>query len=295
MVSPEPGPPRNQAHLKDQARDPDKRQRLQSSIQGIEKKPMPYLLGVTNLLLHGIEVPNIREANTLTTNIKQIRNEDRVEVIATNPPFGGEEERGILNNFPEGMRTQETAILFFQYVMAKLKRPGGRCGIVLSNGFLFGDGVAAEVKKRLLQQFNLHTIVRLPNGVFAPYTSIPTNILFFEACPPHQEGLCTRETWYYEHPLPEGRKNYTKTQPLQYEEFGPMRAWWESRVENERAWRVPVERIVENGYNLDLKNPHTPEDLEHLPPEQLVDSMMDKERRILSIMEEIRTLLKTPE
>jgi type I restriction enzyme M protein len=278
-------------HLKDRARDPEQRRKLQASIQGIEKKPMPYLLGVTNLLLHGIEVPNLREANALTTNVKQIRDEERVEVIATNPPFGGEEERGVLNNFPEGMRTQETAILFFQYVMAKLKRPGGRCGIILPNGFLFGDGVAAEVKKRLIRQFNLHTIVRLPNGVFAPYTSIPTNILFFEACPPDQEGPCTREVWYYEHPLPEGRKNYTKTQPLQYDEFGPLLAWWGDRRENERAWRVPIERIIENGYNLDLKNPHTSDDLEHLPPEQLVESILQKERRIIEIMEEIRLVL----
>src|SRR5205814_3002916 len=144
------------------------------------------------------------ERNSLATNIRQIRDADRVDVLMTNPPFGGEEERGVLTNFPEGMRTAETALLFVQYVMAKLKRPGGRCGIVLPNGFLFGTGIAAEVKKRLLERFNLHTIVRLPNGDFAPYTSIPTNILFFEACEPEPKGRCTRETWYYEHRLPEG-------------------------------------------------------------------------------------------
>ena len=116
------------------------------------------------------------------------------------------------------MRTKETAILFFQYVMAKLKRPGGRCGIVLPNGFLFGTGVAAEVKKRLLQRFNLHTVVRLPEGVFQPYTNIPTNVLFFEACAPDADGWCTREIWYYEHPLPEDRK-YSKTKPLEFDEF----------------------------------------------------------------------------
>jgi len=213
-------------------------------------------------------------------------------VIATNPPFGGEEEPGILNNFPEGMRSKETAVLFVQHVMALLKRPGGRCAIVLPNGFLFGEGVATEVKKQLLQRFNLHTIVRLPNGVFAPYTPIPTNILFFEDCSPDHEGMGTREVWYYEHPLPEGRKNYSKTQPLQWEEFAPLREWWIHREENGRAWRVPGDCIVDNGYNLDLKNPNAPDDLQHLPPEQLVASIIEKEQRILETMSEIRRLLR---
>src|SRR5947209_6274218 len=185
---------------------------------GIEKKSMPYLLGVMNLLLHGIEYPNIVERNALSSNIRQIHDAERVDVVATNPPFGGEEERGILNNFPEGMRTSETALLYFQYVMAILKRPGGRCGIVLPNGFLFGNGVASIVKKQLLTRFNLHTIVRLPNGTFAPYTGIPTNLLFFEASAEnaldHQQP-CTHEVWYYELPLPPGRSSYSKTKPLQ--------------------------------------------------------------------------------
>ena len=168
--------------LKPEARTPAARRTLQASLLGVDKKTMPYLLGVVNLLLHGIEQPNLDERNTLTTPISSIKDDDRVDVIATNPPFGGEEEEGVLNNFPQGMRTRETAILFFQHIMARLKRPGGRCGVVLPNGFLFGTGVAAEVKKRLLQRFNLHTVVRLPEGVFQPYTNIPTNVLFFEAC-----------------------------------------------------------------------------------------------------------------
>src|SRR5262249_18562933 len=154
------------------------------------------------------------ERNTLASPIREIKDGDRVDVIATNPPFGGEEEDGVVRNFPEGMRAKETALLFFQYVMARLKRPGGRCGVVLPNGFLFGTGVAAQVKKNLLERCNLHTIVRLPNGVFAPYTDISTNLLFFEVS---ADG--TREIWYYEHPLPEGRKKYSKTNALDFEEF----------------------------------------------------------------------------
>ena len=159
--------------------------------------------------------------------------------------------------------------------------------MVVPNGTLFGDGVCARIKEELLKEFNLHTIVRLPNGVFAPYTAIPTNLLFFDRSSP------TREIWYYEHPLPEGRKNYTKTQPLQFEEFQPCLNWWHDRRENDRAWRVPVERILENGYNLDIKNPNGKQDFEHLPPEQLADDILKKEQRILEIMAEIKqTLVK---
>ncbi len=256
---------------------------------------MPYLLGIMNMLLHGIEYPHITERNALSVNIRQIKDTERVDVVATNPPFGGEEERGILNNFPDGLRTAETTLLFFQYVMALLKRPSGRCGIVLPNGFLFGNGVAAIIKKQLLIRFNLHTIVRLPNGVFAPYTSIPTNLLFFEACAPAEtfenEQPCTREVWYYELPLPEGRSSYSKTKPLQFEEFADCIAWWDNRVENERAWKVPVEDLLANDCNLDVKNPNGKKDFEHLPPEQLVKSIVEKERRVLEIMEEIEQML----
>ena len=161
----------------------------------------------------------------------------------------------------------------------------GRAGVVVPNGTLFGDGVCARIKEELLKDFNLHTIVRLPNGVFAPYTSIPTNLLFFDRSGP------TKDVWYYEHPLPEGKKNYTKTQPLQYDEFAPCLAWWKKREENERAWKVPAAEILANGYNLDRKNPRGKEDITHLPPEQLVASIMTKERRILEIMDEIKRLL----
>src|SRR5258708_16078085 len=175
--------------------------------------------------------------------------------------------------------------------MAMLKRPHGRCGIVLPNGFLFGGGVAAEVKRQLLNRFNLHTIVRLPNGVFAPYTGIPTNLVFFEACDPDGEEPCTREIWYYEQPLPEGRNRYTKKKPLQDEELADCIAWWGKREENERAWKVPVDQVLANDCNLDIKNPNKATDLEHLPPDQLLDNILNLEQLIIEATEKIRQIL----
>jgi type I restriction enzyme M protein len=277
--------------LKSEARTPEQRRRLQDDIRGMEKKPMPYLLGVVNLLLHGIERPNVIEGNALQTNVSQIKDDERVHVIATNPPFGGEEEPGILNNFPQGLRTRETAVLFVQYVMAMLHRGWGRCGIILPNGFLFGDGIASQVKKRLVERFNLHTIVRLPSGVFAPYAPILTNLLFFDAGGSAGDEPCTREIWYYELSPPEGRKSYSKMKPLQFEEFADCIAWWDNRVESERAWRIPIEQIIENGYNLDLKNPNAGQDSAHISPEQLVEEILTKEMRIVELMRQLRQAL----
>ena len=180
-----------------------------------------------------------------------------------------------------------------QLIMRKLRRKtltqdGGRAGVVVPNGFLFSDGVGARIKKELLEDFNLHTIVRLPNGVFAPYTSIPTNLLFF------QKGDLTEEVWYYEQPLPEGCKNYTKTQPLQFDEFAPLLEWWQSREENERAWKVSARAISTNNYNLDIKNPNAAQDLEHLPPELLLEGILEKERRILELLGELKAELGQP-
>ncbi len=275
-------------HLARQCRTVEDRRLLQrASILGGEAKPLPYLLAQMNLLLHGLEAPRIDPGNSLRHPLREIGDRDRVDVILTNPPFGGEEERGILGNFPEDKQTAETALLFLQLIMRRLRRGAkpGRAGVVVPNGTLFGDGVAARIKEELVKGFNLHTVVRLPNGVFAPYTSIPTNILFFDRSGP------TREVWYYEQPPPEGRKQYTKTAPMQFEEFAACLAWWHDRAETERAWRVPVERIVAAGYNLDLKNPHGKEDFAHLPPEQLADDILAKERRIMEIMAEIKLVL----
>jgi type I restriction enzyme M protein len=283
-----------------------------------------------NLLLHGLDAPQIDPGNALRFKLTDIGERDRVDVILTNPPFGGEEEKGIQGNFPEDKQTAETALLFLQLIMRKLRRgpspvavgilpaveggilpPGNRGGsssaksarqdaglygnqdgcrysraaVVVPNGTLFGDGVCARIKEELLKEFNLHTIVRLPNGVFAPYTSIPTNLLFFDRSGP------TREVWYYEHPLPEGRKNYTKTAPIQFEEFADCIKWWDKREENERAWKVPAAELLANGCNLDRKNPRAKEDITHLPPAQLAADILKKEQRIAEIMGNIQKLL----
>jgi type I restriction enzyme M protein len=276
-------------HLEKQCKTVQDRKVLQTqSILGGEAKPLPYLLAQVNLLLHGLESPQIDPGNSLRFPLNEIGEKDRVDIIITNPPFGGEEERGIRSNFPEDKQTSETALLFLQLIMRKLKRQPkpGRAGVVVPNGALFGDGVSARIKEELLKEFNLHTIVRLPNGVFAPYTSIPINLLFFDRSGP------TKNIWYYEHPLPEGRKQYTKTQPLQYEEFAPCLAWWNKREENERAWKVPASEILARACNLDIKNPSAKQAYEHLPPEQLVEDIMKKEQRILEIVAEIKRVLK---
>jgi type I restriction enzyme M protein len=276
-------------HLKKQCKKAEDFTDLQrGSLSGIEPKTLPYLLCQMNLLLHGLEYPNIDPENALRFPLRELGDRDRVDVIMTNPPFGGEEERGILSNFPDDKQTSETALLFLQLIMRKLRRPvggskGGRCGMVVPNGVLFGDGVSARIKEDLLKEFNLHTIVRLPNGVFAPYTSIPTNLLFFDRSGP------TAEVWYYEHPLPEGRKNYTKTGPIQFEEFAKCRAWWKKREESDSAWKVSATDILADGCNLDRKNPRAKEAI-HLPPEQLVKSIREKERRIAEIMATIEEL-----
>ena len=278
--------------LKAQAQSAEDEVTLQtSSLYGVEKKPLPFLLGTMNLLLHGIENPNIRRDNALRNPLNEIGEKDRYEVIMTNPPFGGEEEAGIQLNFPEATRASETALLFLQFIMRSLK-PGGRCGMVVPNGTLFGDGVSARIKEQLLRNFNLHTIVRLPNGVFAPYTSIPTNLLFFDRTRP------TTDIWFYEHILPEGVKNYTKTRPMMFEEFTPLLEWWERREENERAWKVRAADLMQYeaggnllSVNLDVKNPSRLADLEHLPPAELAESIAAKERRIATLMDEIKVLL----
>ncbi len=287
-------------HLEKQCQTVEDRRTLQEhSLYGGEAKPLPYLLCQMNLLLHGLEAPQIDPGNSLRFKLSELGDGDRVDVILTNPPFGGEEEPGIKGNFPSDMQTGETALLFLQLIMRKLRRASsttspGRAAMVVPNGTLFGDGVCARIKEQLLTGFDLHTIVRLPNGVFAPYTGIPTNLLFFE------RGGPTKEIWYYEVPLPESRKNYTKTKPLRFEEFEPLIAWWPraNRTESEHAWRVSVGEVLKydsagvlQSANLDVKNPVGVEALEHLPPEQLIDGILSKEREIIGILEEVRAEL----
>jgi type I restriction enzyme M protein len=278
-------------HLTKQAKRAEDYTRLQrETLYGIEAKTLPYLLCEMNLLLHGMEYPDIDPGNALRFPLREIGDGDRVDVIMTNPPFGGEEERGILSNFPDDKQTAETALLFLQLIMRKLRRPvgghkAGRCGMVVPNGVLFGDGVAARIKEELLKEFNLHTIVRLPEGVFSPYTDIAANLLFFDRSGP------TRATWYYEQPLPEGRKKYSKTTPIQYEEFADCLAWWKKREESDRAWKVPVAELFNDGCNLDRKNPRGEEEMIHAAPEQLAASIRDRQTRIAEIMAAIEQLL----
>ena len=256
-------------HLRKQARTEDDERSIQECFAGIEKKHLPHVLCMTNLLLHGIDVPsNVRHDNTLARPLRDWSPKERVDVIVTNPPFGGMEEDGIEANFPVEFRTRETADLFLVLLM-KLLKPGGRAGLVLPDGTLFGEGVKTRIKEALLTECNLHTIVRLPNGVFNPYTGIRTNLLFFT------KGQPTTAIWYYEHPYPPGAKSYNKGKPIRIEEFESERAWWGSeedgfktRVESEQVWRVAVDQIKAGNFNLDFRNPHNPDtipgDVEHL-------------------------------
>ncbi len=353
-------------HLELQCHSVEDRATLQNiTLRGGEAKPLPYLLVQMNLLLHGLEYPRIEPGNSLDVKLNEIGDRDRVDVVLTNPPFGGEEEKGILGGFPQDMQTAETALLFLQLIMRKLKRPGqgaengGRAAVVVPNGTLFADGIAGRIKEALLKDFNLHTIVRLPEGVFSPYTDIPANLLFFDRSGP------TRDIWFYQIPPPEGRKKYSKTKPMDYAEFEACLSWWGQREENAHAWRLPfadrltaareqaqphwdaaerarqealeTERSLrdlekrlaiwrerpghshaeqerteheirdlkrrlptlrarqkeEQGlgdglywplFNLDIKNPHSLEALEHRSPEELIAEMLEKERRVMEIM-----------
>lgn len=275
-------------HLEKLVKTVADRKRLQNdTITGCEPKSLPYLLCQMNLLLHGLDAPQIDPGNALRFKLSEIGEKERVDVILTNPPFGGEEERGIQGNFPEDRQTAETALLFLQLIMRKLKRhptPAGRparAAVVVPNGTLFGDGVCARIKEELLKSFNLHTIVRLPNGVFAPYTPIPTNLLFFDTSGP------TKDIWFFEHTIPEGRKHYTKTQPLKYPDFEPCLNWWNHREVNESAWMTPVSEIRAANYNLDQRNPNKKSLVDELAPAEAALRILQSEREILAILERL--------
>ncbi|MEX0943363.1 MAG: class I SAM-dependent DNA methyltransferase [Pseudomonadales bacterium] len=256
-------------HLKKQVKNPEDDKRMQESINGVEKKPLPHMLAITNMMLHGIEVPsNIRHDNTLARPLKDYGPKDRVDVIITNPPFGGMEEDGIEKNFLKKYQTRETADLFMALIMHLLKPDTGRAALVLPDGFLFGEGVKTTLKRELLEEFNLHTIVRMPKGVFAPYTSISTNILFLE------KGGPTKDVWFFEHPYPEGYKSYSRSKPLTIAEFGLEKKWWggatrRGRKTTEHAWKVSPKELAGRNYNLDCKNPHEVE-VNHRDPEELM-------------------------
>ena len=270
-------------HVREKLSNPEDIQTLQHSFKGVEKKPLPHMLGTTNLMLHGMDVPVVKHDNFLAYSYDSWSREDEVDIILTNPPFGGTEEEGVDNNFPPKFRTKETADLFFVLIMRLLKK-GGRAAVVLPDGTLFGEGVKTRIKEELLSKCNLHTIVRLPNGVFNPYTSIKTNLLFFE------KGTPTQEIWYFEHPYPDGQKSYNKSKPINIKEFELEKAWWNKREENEYAWKVSIDDIKARNYNLDIKNPNSPE-ASIGDPEELLASYRQMEEKIKNLQDQIVNLL----
>ena len=262
---------------------------MQSSLRAVEKKPLPHMLAVTNMLLHSVEDPSfLRHDNTLARSYTSWGKKDRVDIVLTNPPFGGKEEDGIESNFPQRFRTRETADLFLALIIRLLK-PGGRAAVVLPDGSLFGEGVKTRLKESLMKECNLHTIVRLPNSVFRPYASIGTNLLFFE------KGEPTREVWFWEHLVPEGQKHYSMTRPIRLEHLSDCVAWWgaadrANREEGERAWKVSAKEIEERGYNLDIKNPHT--EVEYVGnPEKLLVELNRAEAEVTAVRDQLKNVL----
>ncbi|MFE6729102.1 N-6 DNA methylase [Streptomyces californicus] len=242
-------------HKRKQVKTADDEKTLQASIRGTEKKQLPHVLCLTNMILHGVDAPtSLRRANTLARPLRDYGPGDQVDVVVTNPPFGGFEEPGIEQNFPADVRTRETADLFLVLII-RLLCNGGRAGMILPDGFLFRQGVTTRVKERLFKECNVHTIVRIPPSAFSPYTDIATNLVFFT------KGEATKETWYFEHRIPGHLKAYGKTNPIKASEFDGVRAWWGNREETDQAWRVPIQTIKDRGYNLDIANPNQQADL----------------------------------
>jgi type I restriction enzyme M protein len=265
-------------------------QKMQAALRAVEKKQLPHMLCVTNMLLHGVEDPSfVRHDNTLARPYTSYGASERVDIVLTNPPFGGKEEDGIESNFPRHFQTRETADLFLALIIRLLK-PRGRAAVVLPDGSLFGEGVKTRLKEHLLEECNLHTIVRLPNSVFRPYASIGTNLLFFV------KGEPTQDIWFYEHRVPEGQKAYSMTKPIAVEHFQACINWWggcdrKGRVENEVAWRVNLQDVQARGYNLDIKNPHIAE-YDHGNPDDLLASLIQAEQQAEDLRDKLRALLE---
>ena len=258
---------------------------LQAKIRGVELKPLPHLLAITNLILHGVETPQqIRRGDMLSSPLRDYGPKDYVDVIITNPPFGGSVKDGTEANFPAEFRTKETADLFL-VLFLKLLRNGGRAGIVLPDGSLTGGGVKARIREKFLNECNLHTVVRLPNSVFAPYATVATNLLFFT------KGDPTKEVWYYEHRLPEGQKAYNKTRPLNVNEFGSIRDWWTSRKESKYCWKVDINTIRERGYDLDIKNPNRIEEKGEHSSKDLLKLLEDSSTKASTLINQLRNEL----
>jgi type I restriction enzyme M protein len=265
-------------------------EKMRRSLRATEVKQLPYILCATNLLLNNIEDPSfVIHDNMLARPYVSYGQGDRVDVILTNPPFGGDEEDGIETNFPAHLRTRETADLFLALILRLLK-PGGRAGVVLPDGSLFGEGVKTRLKAQLMEECNLHTIVRLPNSVFKPYASIGTNLLFFE------KGEPTKETWFYEHRVPEGQKAYSMTKPIRLEHLTPCVSWWggatrEGRVETDVAWTITIDQVKGRGYNLDIRNPRVVID-EHEDPAALLAKLDAAEAMAVALRNQLKSILE---
>jgi type I restriction enzyme M protein len=265
-------------------------ERMQHGLRATEKKQLPHMLCVTNMLLHGVEDPSfVRHDNTLARPYTSYSRGDRVDIVLTNPPFGGREEDGIETNFPKHFQTRETADLFLALIIRLLK-PGGRAAVVLPDGTLFGEGVKTRLKEHLVEECNLHTVVRLPNSVFRPYASIGTNLFFFT------KGEPTGEIWFYEHRVPENQKAYSMTKPIRVEHLKPCLTWWggfdrTGRVETDAAWRVSIEEVTSRGFNLDIRNPHAIESDLGDPTEMLV-RLDEAEEEVMTVRERLKSVLE---
>ena len=279
-------------HLKKQAKNVKERKSIEDNIAGWEYKPLPYLLATTNLILHDIEIPNIKFGDALDQPLSNFTEKHRVNVILANLPFGGIVANNNETNFPQTYRTKESADLFL-ILMIHLLKQDGRAGIVLPDGSLTGDGVKQRIREKLLRDCNLHTIIRLPNSVFQPYATVATNLLFFDKKSsqssnpenPSSDSFATKDIWYYEHRMPEGYKAYNKTRPIQVKEFDPITKWWNKRKESDIAWKVNIKTIVERGYDLDIKNPTKPqEEKEYNSAElmEMLDASFDKSHKLLN-------------
>lgn len=276
-------------HMRDRyVKKPEHEVKMQSALRAVEKKQLPHMLCVTNMLLHGIEDPSfVRHDNTLARPLISWTRDERVDIVLTNPPFGGREEDGIEDNFPT-FRTKETADLFLALIVRLLKKDG-RAAVVLPDGTLFGEGVKTRLKEHLMEECNLHTIVRLPNSVFKPYASIGTNLLFFE------KGAPTKDIWYYEHRVPAGQKAYSMTKPIRLEYFQDCIDWWggrerKGREETPLAWKVTAEAVKARGYNLDIKNPHAVA-ADHGDPETLLADLARAEAETTGLRGQLKAIL----
>lgn len=271
----------------------ENREIYNKSVYGIEKKALPHMLCVTNMLIHDIDDPNILHGNALEMDYKDMRKMEPFDVILMNPPYGGSEKDSVKSNFPTELRSSETADLFMNVIMFRLKK-NGRCAVIIPDGFLFGtDNGKFNIKKKLFSEFNLHTVVRMPHSVFAPYTSIRTNILFFDNTEP------TKETWFYRVDMPEGYKNFSKTRPMKLDHFNDALNWWENREEIEvdgfpKAKRYSIDEIVERSYNIDLCGfPHEEEVI--LEPMDLIQEYQEKRASLNAeidhVLEQITSML----